>query len=100
MTTGISLKIDVTKLDKSKFFKGQKGTYVDLTLFLTEDEDKYGNHGGIKQSETKEQKDNNEQNPYVGNAKIFWRDEQQSYQQPDNNQQEQKQPVPDDDIPF
>lgn len=32
MKIGVNLKIDVTKLDKSRFFKGAKGTYADLSV--------------------------------------------------------------------
>jgi len=34
MKIGVNLKIDVTKLDKSRFFKGAKGTYADLSVYL------------------------------------------------------------------
>jgi len=30
---GINISIDVTKIDKSRLFKGKKGTYMDLTTF-------------------------------------------------------------------
>ena len=43
----ISLRIDVQKIDKSKLFKGKKGTYLDLTVALNDEEDDYGNNGGI-----------------------------------------------------
>jgi len=31
---GINISIDVTKIDKSRLFKGKKGTYMDLTTVL------------------------------------------------------------------
>ncbi len=70
MKYGVNLKIDVTKLDKSRFFKGAKGTYCDMTVFLdTENESEYGDHGAISQAK---QKDEDVQMPFIGNAKIFW----------------------------
>ena len=73
MKIGISLKIDVTKLDKSRFFTGARGTYVDLTLFIdTDNPGQYGDHGGITQSLTKEERANGLKLPYVGNGKVFW----------------------------
>ena len=39
----ISLKIDVKKITQSKLFKGEKGTYLDLTIALNDEKDQYGN---------------------------------------------------------
>lgn len=73
MTIGISLKIDVTKLDKSRFYKGNKGTYADLTVFIDTDKpDEYGNHGGISESLSKEEREGGAKPHYVGNAKVFY----------------------------
>lgn len=64
------VKIDVSKLDKSAFFKGEKGTYVDLVLWENRDgEDQYGNTHSVKQDFGKGK--GPEKPPYVGNAKPF-----------------------------
>lgn len=70
---GISFKIDVKKLDKTRFFHANSGAiYADLTLFLdTKEADQYGQHGGIQQSTSQEERDAGMQLPFVGNAKIF-----------------------------
>ncbi len=34
MKIGVSLKIDVTKIDKDKIYVGAKGKYLDATLFF------------------------------------------------------------------
>ena len=69
---GINLKIDVTKIDKSKLYKGAKGTYLDATVFVNLSEaDQYGNHGMITQSKDK---DSTENGAILGNSKIFWTD--------------------------
>lgn len=68
---GISISINVEKLDKTKFHKGAKGTYVDLTTFVELDEvDKYGQSGFVKQTA-----DKGVEMPILGNVKIFWRDD-------------------------
>ena len=55
MKVGLSVRIDVTKIDKSRLYKGAKGTYLDLTTFVdTEQQDQYENNGFISQSTTKE----------------------------------------------
>lgn len=62
----LKLKIDVTKLDKSAFFKGEKGTYVDLAVFINDDPDQYGNDASVKQDLGKDRRD---EKLYVGNGK-------------------------------
>ena len=71
---GISLKIDVTKIDKARLFAAQSGAkYMDLTMFLDPDnEGQYGDHGFITQSTSKEERDQQVQMPILGNGKIFY----------------------------
>ena len=71
---GISIKLDVKKLDKARFFAAQSGAlYVDLTMFLDPDnEGQYGDHGVITQSTSKEERDQQVQMPILGNGKIFY----------------------------
>jgi len=117
MKVGIELKIDVTKIEKSRVYQGQKGKYLTMTAFVDLDnEDQYGNNGMI----THKKNENEQQSPILGNSKVFWSDApqqqappqqqpQQTYQQPP--QQVQQQPPQqnntpngfddfDDDIPF
>lgn len=105
---GVNLKIDVTKIDKSKLFKGQKGTYLDAQVFIDIDElDQYGNSGMITQAISKEERDSGHQGAILGNAKVFWKDQQKSQTQqqrsPQQHPQNQYNDPPmdfDDDIPF
>lgn len=71
---GISIKLDVKKLDKARFFAAQSGAlYVDLTMFLDpENEGSYGDHGFITQSTSKEEREQQVQMPILGNGKIFY----------------------------
>ena len=71
---GISIKLDVKKLDKARFFAAQSGAlYVDLTMFLDPDnEGQYGDHGFATQSTSKEERDSGVQMPILGNGKIFY----------------------------
>lgn len=79
MKYGVSLKIDVSKIDKEKLFKGNKGVYLDATVFIEVDEqDQYGNNGMITQSWKDQQKG---EGNILGNAKVFWRDGAQPAQQ-------------------
>jgi len=85
MKIGVSGKIDVTKIDKARLFVGQKGKYLDFTVFIDIDElDSYGNSGMLTQDVTKAEKDQGVKGPILGNCKVFWNDTQ--------SQQQTKQP--------
>lgn len=64
----ITVKIDVTKIDKARLFKGEKGTYCDLILIETPN-GKFGDYM-VKQSISKEERAANVQMPIIGNAQI------------------------------
>jgi hypothetical protein len=52
---GVSLKIDVSKIDKARLFQGAKGVYLDATVFIDVDQlDQYGNSGMITHHNSKE----------------------------------------------
>ena len=76
MKVGISVKLDVTKIDKSRLFKGEKGTYLNLTTFVELDEkDQYDNNGFVTQEQTKEEREAKTQLPIIGNVSVFWKGE-------------------------
>ena len=92
---GVSLKIDVSKIDKARLFKGAKGVYLDATAFIDLDElDQYGNSGMITQDVTKEEKDNKVQGPILGNSKVFWKGEGKQQSQSDQYQSRESQQAP------
>lgn len=75
MKIGISIKINVSKIDESRIFEGKKGKYIDLTTFIdTSSEDEYGNHGFISQSVSKEEREKDVRTPILGNVKVFYND--------------------------
>ena len=76
----IQLKIDVSKIDKTKLYNGKKGTYLDATLFLYDQVDQYGNHGFIVQSVSKEERESGVKGTVLGNVKIFQKAEQSENQ--------------------
>tara|TARA_S200002703_G_scaffold148531_1_gene145333 strand:+ start:578 stop:904 length:327 start_codon:yes stop_codon:yes gene_type:complete len=76
---GITLSIDVTKIDKTRLYAGNKGTYLDLTTFIdVEEEDQYGNHGFITQSMTKEEREEKVRLPILGNVRLIYNSESES----------------------
>jgi hypothetical protein len=107
----VSLKIDVTRIEKARLFKGAKGTYLDATVFIDPDnQDQYGHNGMITQDVTKEEREAGTKGPILGNCKVFWKDggQQQggAFQQTPESQQAKQQGCGggvddfDSDIPF
>lgn len=69
----ITLSIDVTKLDKSRFKRiakksGESAVYADLVMFETQSE--YGDYI-VKQQVTKEERAAKLEMPILGNGKIW-----------------------------
>lgn len=95
MKVGVSLKIDVSKIDKNRLFKGEKGMYLDATVFVDVDQlDQYGNSGMITQDVSKDEKQQGVKGNILGNCKVFWSDsnQQQAPQQSHYNQQQNQAP--------
>lgn len=72
---GISISIDVTKIDENKLVKGVKGTYLDLKSFIDLDKpNTYGEIGFVTQAISKEEADRGTQMPILGNIKCIWKE--------------------------
>ena len=92
---GVSIKLNVSEIDKARLFKGQKGVYLDATVFIDLDQlDQYGNSGMITQDITKEEKQQGVRGNILGNCKVFWSDSGQApnQQEPQQQQQQYQQP--------
>lgn len=99
MRLGLSVKLDVSKIQKERLFKGEKGVYLDLTSFIDLDNpDEYGQHGFIAQSVTKEEREAGVQTPILGNVKVFYREDGQGVAS--EPVVEEAAPDFDDSIPF
>ena len=85
---GVSLKINVSEIDKARLFAGKKGKYLDATVFIDlEQLDQYGNSGMITQDVSKEEKDQGVKGNILGNCKLFWSEGGQAPQQQQAPQQ-------------
>lgn len=65
-----TVSVDVTKLTKSKLFKGKKGTYANLVIFFNDSPDQFGNDFSVAESLSKEEREAGEKTVYVGNGKY------------------------------
>jgi len=71
MSKLIAIKIDVSKIDKARLFQGQKGSYLDATVFLNDEQGQYGDNGMITQSVSKEEREAGVKGNILGNVKIL-----------------------------
>jgi hypothetical protein len=72
MSTLITLKIDLAKIDKERIFKAKSGAkYLDCQFYLNEEADQYGNNGMITQSISKEEREAKIRGNILGNAKMM-----------------------------
>lgn len=74
MPTNLNLKIDAKKIDKTKLFVGEKGTYLDCVVIMHEEVDQYGNCGMIVQTWKDKPKD--VKGNILGNAKWIQKKQQ------------------------
>ena len=67
-----SASLDVSKISKDKLVKGDKGTYLNITVSINDEEDNYGNVLSITESQTKEERESKSKKNYLGNGKLVW----------------------------
>jgi len=99
----IRVKIDVSKIDKSRLFKGQKGTYLDITLLPMKELGKFGDTHMVVQDVSKEDREKGVKGAILGNAKEIGGTQQGSHMR--EPAQPRREPRPStqqdgDDVPF
>jgi len=65
MSTILNVKINLSKAPKDRFFKGDKGTYLDFSIAERKEADQYGNTHNVYLYKKGEDK------IYIGNAKMM-----------------------------
>ena len=95
------IKINVEKIDKQYLFKGEKGTYLDLVLFESPNQ-QYGDTHMVVQSIPKEERDKGIKGAIVGNATLEsgQTGSQYSSHPPVDASRNESPKVTEDDIPF
>ena len=71
----LGVSIDVTKLTKSRFITGKKGTYANIQIALNDEKDQFGNDCSVWESQSKEERDAKTPKNFLGNGKIIWSSE-------------------------
>jgi hypothetical protein len=72
MATILSASLNVAKIDKTKLIAGKTGQFLNVTITINDEIDKYGNNASIFESQTKEERDNKTPKNYLGNGKVIW----------------------------
>lgn len=70
MSTILNAGIDLTKIEKSKIIKGKKGSYINVTVFINDEVDQFGNNASIIMSQTKEEREAKTPRVYLGNGRT------------------------------
>jgi hypothetical protein len=72
LITGSICLEDIQAIPKEKLFKSKNGkTYINLSIWLNDEADSYGNNGGIQLSQSKEEREAKEKKTYIGNVKTY-----------------------------
>lgn len=72
MSKLISLSIDVSKIDKSKLIQGKKGTYLNLTVAINDQDDQFGNNVSSWISQSKEEREQKADRTFLGNGRVVY----------------------------
>ena len=92
MSILMGVKIDVTKIDKKKLFKGEKGTYLNMVVALNDEPNEWGDVVSVWEQQTEEERRNKEKKVFLGGGRIIWQSE--------GAPQPKKKKVTEDDVPF
>jgi hypothetical protein len=101
-----NISINFNKIDQSRLTIDKNGnSWLNLSGFVNEIPDKYGNNGFITQSQSKEERESGEKLPILGNFKLPMANttKVQTEINPKVNTVPTKAPQPmdlDDDLPF
>lgn len=106
MGTLTNISINFNKIDQTRLSKDKNGNlWLNLSGFVNEIPDNYGNNGFITQSQTKEEREGGQKLPILGNFKLPMANHTkvQTEINPKVNTVPTKAPQPmdlDDDLPF
>jgi hypothetical protein len=104
MAVIINASIDLTKIDKSKIIQGEKGKYLNLSIIVNDESNKFGQNVSVSHNQSKEEREAKAPITYLGNGKVVWNNGKvENAVKPNQNettQQTQSDSPEDDDLPF
>ena len=72
MATILSASLNVAKIDQTKLIDGRTGKFLNVTITINDEVDKFGNNASIFESQSKEEREAKTPKNYLGNGKIIW----------------------------
>jgi hypothetical protein len=94
MSKLLNVSIDVTKIKKELLISGAKGTYLNLTVSVNDEEDKFGNTVSAWQSQSKEEREAKVDRNFLGNGKVVYDSDGAKKPAPATQPQEQEADLP------
>ena len=98
MASIYSASIDLSLIDKSKITEKNGKKYYNISIFVKDEADQYGNSLAIAENQTKEESTAKVPKKYLGNGKLNWSDNAQNVNKPDTKKEVVKEEL--DDLPF
>lgn len=74
MSTIISLKLNLSKIDKSKIVEGEKGTYLNITVAVNDEVNDYNQNVSSWIEQTAEEREAKKERSYIGNGRVIFTD--------------------------
>ena len=71
MSEIISVRINVSRIEKARLYAGKNGKYLDILLMRKREVDQYGNDYMVVQSVSKEERQQGVKGPILGDAKTL-----------------------------
>ena len=91
MSTVISVRLQLDKIDKTKIVVGEKGKYLNITVAERKETDQYGNTHTVYIQQSKEEREAKADKIYMGSGKAYEFESQTKNLVPGSE---------DDDLPF
>lgn len=102
MSSLISIKLNLSKIDKSKIIKGEKGQYLNLTVAIDDQTNEYGQNAAVWHEQSKEEREAKAERSYLGNGRVVYTDGliQEAAERKEVNKPTTKKKQQVDDLPF
>ena len=71
----INASINLAKVGKDKITVTERGKYLNISIVLSDEADRYGYDTAITLNQSKEERDAKEKKVYIGNGKTVWRND-------------------------
>jgi hypothetical protein len=71
MSQTLNVRVNLSRILKDKVYEGKSGKLVDLTLYVNDEPDQYGNDVSVMMSQTKEERESKAPKQYIGNGKTL-----------------------------